>query len=361
METSILETIQAAFNDRSANLVKIDYKGKSIDPAGSLLRTMTGETVSAEKMTHAKFVLETSVGSKKANLLLTMNHEKRSRNENGAFDFRTLRIGSFDIVTGEVKLDIPTISILDNFKGKDDWNEINLHEADYMFPAPEMGNKKQLAEIVELAELRAEKANLEKEIQKVKNRKAIKSNREEGIKQHGHRLFYIPPETGKTIATFIEIKTGEPIKSEKKTYDAVELIPAGGVKYQPIKLDTSDLVKAIIRLNKVRARIKELKKTARPLELGLIERVLEGANVLTEGKATPVNLQWDGQDFTIHRYTDAEYAANENIGERVKRGEVRVDQILMRSPKGSWELEKIEIEEPTFTNETETKKETATV
>jgi hypothetical protein len=355
--TSVHELIQREICNKGINLVRINYRGKSMDPAAAILRTHTGETVSPEKVAHARFILTASTGTRKASLNLTMSHDKGSRNEDGAFDFRSVTIATMDIFTGAITFNVPKISILRNFKSKDEWEEIDLRKCDSLFPVTM--DETEIENILTLSELRAERDHLSNEIDKAKKRKAIKEQREEGIKQDGYRFFYTPPNPNPApIATFIEVATGERIGGDKVEFDTVELTAPNGPDFKGEKVKNEGLVKAVRRLKEVREEIKELNRTTRPLELGIIEDSIRAARELGE-VSTLTSFVWCGFGFDILRGKDKEYKTDRNIGQRIKRGEVKIEMNPPTRNNGKWELEPVEV--PPATNKVKTgDKETVT-
>lgn len=348
--TSVYDLIKSEVCGKDINLVRINYKGKALDPASALIRTQTGETVSAEKMTHAKFILRASTGTRKANLNLSMGYDKGSRKEDGSFDFRTLTIATMDTETGAVSFNIPSISILRNFKSKTEWEEIDLTKCDSLFPTSDQ--ESDIEDVLTLAELRAERDHLEKGINNAKNRKANKERRETGIFQDGKRFFYVPPSNNPDpVVAFIEVSSGERIRSEKVTFPTVELTPPNGPDFEGEKVTDDKLVKSVVRLNTVRERIKALNKTARPIELGIIERKLKLGGLAAD------KFVWLGYGFEIKHGTDSEYMTDPKIGQRVKRGEVKIEMVPPSRVNGEWKLEN-HIEVPPSTNEVKSKKTT---
>jgi len=321
---SQFETIQDIFADETINWLKVDYFKRAKFDMAAWFRLQTGETKETGGIKKTHFLNGRNVGSSSPSLLLTMAKETGSRNEDGAYDYRSLILAALK-VGGGVEQNISEIQISHNFiKG---FSPLNLAGLPVFPEFTDAEIEKEWAKLfLELRTTEFVKGKLTNQMNNLKK----KVDKQAIVEQEGYRFYFNAPigtvdtivdENGKRVST---IASEVPYLRLESTFDPETL------GFPPIpKYGLDEIIKLYLEIEKLGKKIKALSVKIRPYELGILER--------HEGNRSNPFIVGGISVKISEGYEKGGYQHSEETAEKVKNGEYKLVQLPKSS--GRWVCE----------------------
>lgn len=260
---SQFEIVKELLADDTVNWLKVDYFKRAKFEMAAWFRAKTGQTVETGGIKKSHFLSSRTCGSHSPSLLLTMSRETGSRNDDGAFDFRSMILAAL-CVKGGKEQNVTEILVNRNFtKG---FEGITLSGLP-IFPqfADDKAEKEWSELFLKLVTFRATKTLLDKQLTALKrklDKKAI-------IEQEGCQFFFEEP-TGTSDAIVDKDGNKIPQVSSLVPYLELELAEPPAVSVE--KYGVGEIVKLYNKIKELAGKIGDLTSHLRPYELGIIER-----------------------------------------------------------------------------------------
>lgn len=335
MKKSQFEIVKGLLEDPKVNWIKVDYFKRAKFDIAAHFRLLTGETVETGGIKKASLMSGRCCSSASPSLLLTMSRETGSRNEDGAYDYRSMILAALTI-GGGIEQNVTELQVSHNFqKGYEAVSLTGLP----VFPqfSDDAAEKEWAGLFLDLNRLRMEKELLGKNLDGIKRKLDKKSI----TNQDGHSYYFEEP-TG-TVDAVVD-KDGKRVSQVPSSvpFLALELVDNLTVKVE--KFTVNELVKLHLRIKELTSKINDLTNHLRPYELGIIERH-EGdrSSLFTVGG---INVK------ISEGFSKGGYQHSKETMDKVKSEEYKIVQLP--KDKGRWVCEPIPVKGTVEMNQTST-------
>jgi hypothetical protein len=314
---SQFEIVKGLLADPTVNWLKVDYFKRAKFDMAAWFRLQTGETVETGGIKKSHFMSGRMSGSSSPSLLLTMSRETGSRNDDDAYDFRSMILAAL-CVGGGIEQNVSELQVNRNFtKG---FEAVSLDGLP-VFPqfADDAAEKEWAVLFSELCRHRATKELLDKQMNAIKK----KLDKKGLIEQEGHHFSFEEPK-GTSDAIVDKDNNRIPTVASNVPYLSLEIEPAPEVTVD--KYSANEIVKLYLKIKELAGKITSMTAELRPYELGILER-FEG-----DRKGT---FSVGGITVKVSEgHAKGGYQHSEDTANKVKSGEYKIVQVP--KDRGKW-------------------------